>query len=63
MPLPALETLLYSVEDGIATPRIFRSLKPVIGAINGAAVGIGVTMQLPSAAGAALNAAWRHESG
>ncbi len=27
--------------------RIFRSLKPVIGAINGPAVGIGVTMQLP----------------
>lgn len=27
--------------------RIFRSLKPVIGAINGPAVGIGITMTLP----------------
>ena len=26
---------------------MYRSLKPIIGAINGAAVGIGVTMQLP----------------
>ncbi len=32
---------------GRVTLRIFDSLKPVIGAINGAAVGIGVTMQLP----------------
>ncbi len=32
---------------GRVTLRIFESLKPVICAINGAAVGIGVTMQLP----------------
>ena len=32
---------------GRVTLRIFDSLKPVIGAINGAAVGVGVTMQLP----------------
>ncbi len=32
---------------GMVTLKIFESLKPVIGAINGAAVGIGVTMQLP----------------
>ncbi|MEL7452752.1 MAG: crotonase/enoyl-CoA hydratase family protein [Pseudomonadota bacterium] len=32
---------------GRMTLRIFDSLKPVIGAINGAAVGVGVTMQLP----------------
>ncbi len=32
---------------GLATLRIFESKKPVIGAINGPAVGIGVTMTLP----------------
>jgi enoyl-CoA hydratase/carnithine racemase len=32
---------------GRVTLRIFESLKPVIGAVNGPAVGIGVTMQLP----------------
>lgn len=32
---------------GRVTLRIFRSLKPVIAAVNGAAVGIGATMQLP----------------
>ncbi len=32
---------------GLVTLRIFESKKPVIGAINGAAVGVGVTMSLP----------------
>ena len=32
---------------GLVALRIFRSNKPVIGAINGAAVGVGVTMTLP----------------
>jgi enoyl-CoA hydratase/carnithine racemase len=38
-----------SVRDngGLVALRIFRSLKPVIGALNGAAVGIGATMTLP----------------
>ena len=38
---------VYRDGGGITTLRIFKSLKPVIGAINGAAVGIGVTMQMP----------------
>jgi enoyl-CoA hydratase/carnithine racemase len=38
---------IYRDGGGIATLRIFKSLKPVVGAINGAAVGIGMTMQLP----------------
>lgn len=38
---------VYRDGGGMTTLRIFKSLKPVIGAINGAAVGIGMTMQLP----------------
>jgi enoyl-CoA hydratase/carnithine racemase len=38
---------VYRDGGGMTTLRIFKSLKPVIGAINGAAVGIGMTLQLP----------------
>jgi enoyl-CoA hydratase/carnithine racemase len=37
----------YRDGGGTVTLRIYECLKPVIGAINGAAVGIGFTMQLP----------------
>jgi enoyl-CoA hydratase/carnithine racemase len=37
----------YRDGGGIVTLRIFKSLKPVIGAINGPAVGVGATMLLP----------------
>ncbi len=38
---------VYRDGGGITTLRMFKSLKPVIGAINGPAVGIGMTMQMP----------------
>ncbi len=38
---------VYRDGGGMVTLRIYKSLKPVIGAINGPAVGIGMTMQLP----------------
>jgi enoyl-CoA hydratase/carnithine racemase len=41
------EAGLHRDGGGLVALRIFESLKPVIGAINGPAVGVGVTMTLP----------------
>ena len=38
---------VYRDSGGTTTLRMYKSLKPIIGAVNGAAVGIGATMQLP----------------
>jgi enoyl-CoA hydratase/carnithine racemase len=46
-PVQSLSDVRVRDSGGLLTLRIFQCKKPVIGAINGAAVGIGATMQLP----------------
>jgi enoyl-CoA hydratase/carnithine racemase len=46
-PAPGTETDPRRDGGGLVALRIFESTKPVIGAINGAAVGVGATMTLP----------------
>jgi enoyl-CoA hydratase/carnithine racemase len=44
---PAADAELARDRGGVIAMRIYASLKPVIGAINGAAVGVGATITLP----------------
>lgn len=43
----ARDAAVHRDRGGLATLRMYESLKPIIGAVNGAAVGVGATMLLP----------------
>jgi enoyl-CoA hydratase/carnithine racemase len=43
----ARDAAVHRDRGGLATLRMFESLKPIIGAVNGPAVGVGATMLLP----------------